>query len=404
MDTMRAMADEADPPAATSTRIRRPRTRKPSPSDPALGEQKEKNTNGGAGAEVPPKPRRRYRRDRKAKEQTAISDEKEATPAVEGTSQEERLPTPPRRRDSRSTETAVEAPPTFMPTPDLESSERRFVGPGESEFAQILDFYGIKWEYEPRTFPLRWEHGHVAEAFSPDFYLPDLNLYVEVTTLKTGLTAEKNRKVRLVKQLYPEVNIRLLKKRDLLRLLTKYGYGPLAPQEVPDVDRIFINTPHLQKRVKDLGAAISRDYAGKDPILVGVLRGVMCFMADLIRNVSLSIHVDFLAVSDFEGASAIKILKDLDENIMGRDVILVEDIVDTGMTVNHIVDYLWAKKPASLRICTLLDKSARRLINVDLAYVGFEAPDEFLVGYGLDFRQRYRNLPFVAVLKHELLP
>ena len=401
------MADEADPPAATSTRIRRPRTRKPSPSDPVSGKQKEKNVNGGVVGEVPPRPRRRHRRDRKTKEQAAISEVKEATSAghtPEGRSQGEATLMPPSRQNSRSRETVAETPPTFVPTPDLESSESRFVGPGEAEFAQILDFYGIKWEYEPRTFPLRWEHGHVAEAFSPDFYLPDLNLYVEVTTLKTGLTAEKNRKVRLVKELYPEINIRLLKKRDLLRLLTKYGYGPLAPQDVPDVDRIFINTPNLEKRVKDLGAAISRDYAGKDPILVGVLRGVMCFMSDLIRNVSLSIHVDFLAVSAFEGASAIKILKDLDENIMGRDVILVEDIVDTGMTVNHIVDYLWAKKPASLRICTLLDKSARRLINVDLAYVGFEAPDEFLVGYGLDFRQRYRNLPFVAVLKHELLP
>ena len=178
----------------------------------------------------------------------------------------------------------------------------------------------------------------------------------------------------------------------------------MAPEEVPDVDRILINTPHLQKKVEEIGATISRDHEGKDLVVVGVLRGVVCFMADLIRNISIPVSIDYLAVSDFEDASAIKILKDLDENIKGRNVILVEDIVDTGMTVNHIVDYLWAKKPASLQICALLDKSARRLVNVELAYVGFEAPDEFLVGYGLDFRQRYRNLPFGAVLKHDLLP
>lgn len=281
-----------------------------------------------------------------------------------------------------------------------------FAHPAEYEFARILDFYGIQWDYEPRSFPLRWDSGHVVEAFTPDFYLPDLNMYVEVTTLKTSLTAEKNRKMRMLKQLYPEVNIKLLKKRDYLRLLAKYGYGPMKPEQVPDIDRVLIPATKLQHRIGELGARISHDYAGKEPVLIGVLRGVLCFMADLMRNISLpAAAVDFMAITSYEGnGSAVRIVKDLDENIKGRDVILVEDIVDTGMTLNHVMDYLATKRPASLAVCALLDKQARRIANVPLEYVGFEIPDEFVVGYGLDFRQRFRNLPFIAVLKHELLP
>ncbi len=302
------------------------------------------------------------------------------------------------------TTTRARMPITGAPTGDVPAP---FAHPAEYEFARILDFYGIEWQYEPRSFPLRWDHGHVAEAFTPDFYLPDLNMYVEVTTLKTGLTAEKTRKMRMLKQLHPEVNIKLLKKRDYLRLLAKYGYGPLAPEQVPDIDRVLISAAQIQRRVGELGARISHDYAGKEPILIGVLRGVICFMSDLMRHISLrAAAVDFMSVSSYEGndSGAARILKDLDENIKGRDVILVEDIVDTGMTLNHIMEYLQSKRPASLKVCALLDKQARRIANVPLEYVGFEIPDEFVVGYGLDFRQRFRNLPFIAVLKHDLLP
>jgi hypoxanthine phosphoribosyltransferase len=283
---------------------------------------------------------------------------------------------------------------------------RPFAHNAEYEFARILDFYGIDWQYEPRTFPLRWERGHVTEAFTPDFFLPDLNLYVELTTLKSGLTAEKNRKMRLIKEMYPGTNIIMLKKHDYLRLLAKYGYGTLSPDEAPDIDRVLIPTAKLQKRVAELGAQISRDYTGKEPVLVGVLRGVMCFISDLMREITVPMAVDFMAISSYEGngASAVRIHKDLDENIKGRDVILVEDIVDTGMTLNHVIDYLNTKRPASVRVCALLDKRARRIADVPVEYVGFEIPDEFVVGYGLDYHQRFRNLPFVAILKHELLP
>ena len=144
---------------------------------------------------------------------------------------------------------------------------------------------------------------------------------------------------------------------------------------------------------------------GKEPVLVGILRGVVCFIADLMRNVTVPTAIDFMAISSYEGngGAAVRIHKDLDENIKGRDVILVEDIIDTGMTLNHMIDYL-NTKPASIKICTLLDKRARRIADVRVDYVGFEIQDEFVVGYGLDFQQRFRNLPFIAILKHELLP
>lgn len=281
-----------------------------------------------------------------------------------------------------------------------------FAHNAEYEFARILDFYGIQWIYEPRSFPLRWEKGHVTEAFTPDFYLPDLDLFVELTTLKSGLTAEKNRKMREIQELYPDTKIMMLKKRDYLRLLAKYGYGPLSPSQVPDVDHVLFTATKIQQRVAELGVQISRDYAGREPVLVGVLRGVICFIADLMRHISVPTNVDLMAVSSYDGTgqAAVRIQKDLDINIKGRDVILVEDIVDTGMTLNHIVDYLQTKRPASVKVCTLLDKRARRLIDVPLEYVGFEIPDEFVVGYGLDFHQRFRNLPFIGTLKHDLLP
>ncbi len=295
-------------------------------------------------------------------------------------------------------EAAVETAPT-------RSSTIAFAHESEAEFARILDFYGIAWEYEPRSFPLRWEGDRLVEAFTPDFYLPELDLYVELTTLKQELVTEKHRKLRLVRQLYPKVRVKFLNKRDYVRLLSKYGYGPPTPKAVEAIDRVLITAAQIQRKVRELGAQISKDYAGKAPLLVGVLRGVACFMADLMRHISLPLSVDFMAVSSYEGdqSGAVRILKDLDEKIEGRHVLVVEDIVDTGMTLNHLLGLLSARKPASLKVCALLDKRVRRLVDVPIDYVGFEVPDEFVVGYGLDYRQTYRNLPFIATLKADFV-
>ncbi len=345
------------------------------------------------------KPRRRRQTRRRESDQVGAEPARQA----DGTLPIVELRAPRTARPSRPVQPRARIPITGAPTEEVPAP---FAHPAEYEFARILDFYGINWHYEPQSFPLRWERGHIAEAFTPDFYLPDLDLYVELTTLKTGLTTEKNRKMRLLKEQYPDVNIMLLKKRDYLRLLAKYGFGPLSPDKVPEIDRVLLSTNRIQQRVAEIGAQISRDYANTEPVLVGVLRGVICFLADLIRHISVPVSVDFMSISSFEGdgSGAVRILKDLDENIKGRDVILVEDIVDTGMTLNHVIEYLRTKRPASIRVCTLLDKRVRRIVAANLDYTGFEIPDEFVVGYGLDFHQQYRSLPFIAILKHDQLP
>jgi hypoxanthine phosphoribosyltransferase len=288
-----------------------------------------------------------------------------------------------------------------LPTASLRPTN--FAHPSEEEFAKLLDFYRIEWLYEPRSFPLRWENGGIAEMFTPDFYLPELDLYVELTTLKQSLITEKNRKLRQLKELYPEVNIRLLTKDDFFKLLAKYGYGPLGQAKVEGVSRILYSHSQIQRRVRALARRISRDYAGQRLVLVGILKGMVCFMTDLMQHLSLPIILDFMAISYYGGdGQVVKITKDLDSSITGQHVLMVEDIVDTGMTLNYVLSHLSAHNPASLRVCTLLDKRVRRLIDVPLDYVGFEVPDEFVVGYGLDYKGEYRNLPFIGVLNPEL--
>jgi hypoxanthine phosphoribosyltransferase len=293
-------------------------------------------------------------------------------------------------------------------TPELPSSSLRpssFGHPSEEEFAKLLDFYRIEWLYEPRSFPLAWQNGKVVEMFTPDFYLPELDLYIELTTLKQSLITEKNRKLRRLRELYPEINIKLLNKSDYLRLLAKYGYGRLGGTKVKGIDLVLFSHTQIQRRVKALAKRISRDYMGKKLVLVGILKGVLCFMADLMQHITLPLNVDFMAISYYgtDDESAVKITKDLDTSIAGLDVLMVEDIVDTGMTLNYVLNHLASHNPASLRVCTLLDKRVRRLIDVPLDYIGFEIPDEFVVGYGLDYHGEYRNLPFIGVLKPKLI-
>ena len=297
-----------------------------------------------------------------------------------------------------------EAGAVSQPAPlALQLKPATFAHPSEEEFARLLDFYQIEWLYEPRSFKLHWEEGKGTEMFTPDFYLPSLDLYIEMTTLKPGLTREKNRKVRRLKELYSDVNIKLLARRDYDRLLAKYGHGPLAGTKTRGVGRVFFSADQIQKRVQQLAREISQDYEGRHLLLVGVLRGVFCFMADLMRYLTVPADVDFMAISYFgvETGKAVRVTKDLDLNLEGRDVLLVEDIVDTGMTLGYVLGHLKARKPASLAVCTLLDKRVRRLAEVSLTYVGFEIPDEFLVGYGLDYQEEYRNLPFIALLSEE---
>jgi hypoxanthine phosphoribosyltransferase len=174
------------------------------------------------------------------------------------------------------------------------------------------------------------------------------------------------------------------------------------------IGEILISGDEIQRRVLELGAEISRDYAGRTPVLVTVLRGGVLFLADLMRALDIDHEIDFMAVSsygrDTRSSGVVRILSDLTMNIEGRDVIIVEDIVDTGLTLSYIRENLETRQPASLKICALLDKKDRRQTPVSVEYVGFDIPDRFVVGYGLDFAERYRHLPHIVALREPVDP
>ena len=173
-----------------------------------------------------------------------------------------------------------------------------------------------------------------------------------------------------------------------------------------DIKCVLFSEEQLEQRVCELAAQIDRDYAGKEPLLVSVLRGSFVFMADLVRHITLPCTVDFMAVSSYGSGTTssgqVKIIKDLSEQIEGKDVIVVEDILDSGNTLSYLLKLLEARHPASIRLCTLLDKPERRTRPVELHYCGFTIPDAFVVGYGLDYAEQYRNLPYIGVLKPEV--
>ncbi len=174
------------------------------------------------------------------------------------------------------------------------------------------------------------------------------------------------------------------------------------------IGEILIDEETLAARVAELGAEVSADYEGRDLLLIGVLKGAVFFMADFMRHLTVACEVDFMAISSYgdatDSSGIVRILKDLDISIEGRDVLVVEDIIDSGLTLSYLMRNLESREPASLEVCALLTKPSRREIDVPVRYVGFEIPNKFVVGYGLDFAERYRNLPYVGVLDEHLLP
>jgi len=170
-----------------------------------------------------------------------------------------------------------------------------------------------------------------------------------------------------------------------------------------DVEEILLSGEQIASRVVELGVELAADYVGRTPVLVSVLKGSIVFLADLIRAMDVSLNVDLMEVSSYgsatESSGQVRILKDLSSSIEGRDVVVVEDIIDTGLTLNYLLRYLAERHPASVRVCCLLDKPARRLAEIEIDYRGFSIPDRFVVGYGLDYDERYRNLPYIGVLR-----
>lgn len=170
------------------------------------------------------------------------------------------------------------------------------------------------------------------------------------------------------------------------------------------VGEIMITQEQISQRAREIGEQITRDYAGKDVVLVGILRGAVLWMGDIMKNVDLDMEIDFMAVSSYgsstKSSGVVKIVKDLDSDIEGKHVIIIEDIVDSGITLNYLKHYLENRETKSVRICTLLDKPAGRKADIQVDYIGFEVEDRFIIGYGLDFDQKYRNLPYISFLEN----
>ncbi len=172
-----------------------------------------------------------------------------------------------------------------------------------------------------------------------------------------------------------------------------------------DISAVLFDERRIQNRIREIGQQINADYEGKVPVVIGVLKGGFIFMSDLVRAITIPVELDFLAISSYGASTSssgvVKIRKDIDIQLEGRDVLVVEDIVDSGLSLQYIKDYIWKHKPASLRTCVLLDKPEAHKIETTFEYVGFEVGNEFVVGYGLDFGERYRNLPYIGILKEE---
>lgn len=316
---------------------------------------------------------------------------------------------------------AAPVPPGPAATPNVGPAEHRpahavpfgrvaFAHPAEAEFARLLDFYRVAWEYEPTSFPVAWsgDGGRATEFVTPDFYLPEHDLYVELTTMKQSLLSRKHRKLRKLREAYPELNVVLLTRRDYDQLLARVGYGAVEITSLPeaDIERILYSPAEIQARVAELGARISADYRGRSLVLVGLLKGVTFFLADLARHITRPLAIDFLAVEprrpDRPGTERIRFAKDLELEIAGQHVLLIEDIANTGLTLDFVLGRLRERGPASLEVCVLFDKRERRLVDLPVRYTGFEIPNAYVVGYGLDYRELYRNLPFLCVLKPEV--
>ncbi len=291
--------------------------------------------------------------------------------------------------------------------------EHAFAHPAEQDLARILSFYRIRWVYEPTTFHLEFrEDGRPAEQITPDFYLPDHDLFIELTTMRQRLVTRKNRKIRRLREIFPSVQIKLLYRKDYDRLIG--AYPALDHIADPRLAETVFDAVAVQRRLRELACEIYEsseslaslaEEGGRQRIaplhLIGVGPGSSRILADLSTHLdahACCVSTDMLALSRYAGNEneQVRLGRSLSAPVDGRDVVLVADIVSSGLSLVYLTDWLRSKGARSVRVCTLLDREDARIIEIPLDFVGFRAPDEVLVGYGLSSYPQFSTLPFIA--------
>ncbi len=284
-------------------------------------------------------------------------------------------------------------------------SEEPFAHPAERDLAHLFTFYGVRWAYEPTTFALaRATEDQRAEFFTPDFYLPEHRLYIELTTMRQRLVTRKNRKLRRLRELYPGVGIKLLYRRDYLQLVDAYD-TPIRSSRPGQIDQVLFSKEAIANRVEELAGEIAAEWTrlpGRPPVLVGVGRGSARFHDSLtgaLERRGLAIEADQLIVSRYcrtgRGQRA-RVQQAPGVDLAGRRVLLVEDVVSTGLSLAFVVDWLLRRGAREVAACALLNRAESRLVQVPVRHVGFDVPAATLAGYGLSLRRQFSDLPYIA--------
>ncbi len=310
--------------------------------------------------------------------------------------------------------------PLLRQTVRLPEDGEPFAHPFEQDFSRILTYYRIRWAYEPTSFTLAWTpDGRPAEMFTPDFYLPDQRLYVELTTMRQRLVTRKNGKVRRLRELYPGVRIKLLYRRDYHRLVACYRPTGSSRDDglVCRVGRVLHTEEEIRRRVGELAALIAHEtresahrgagVASEPLVVLGVGRGSETFRAMLVEalgETGLPVEIDRVDLTRYRtlsGACRVRVRRSPNLDLTSRRVLVVEDVVSTGLSLRYLQAWLRKRRVDAFDVCTLLDRRVARLVDVPVRYAAFEAPNEVLIGCGLNLRRQFRDLPFIASLMPE---
>ena len=296
----------------------------------------------------------------------------------------------------------------------MQPDDSRFAHPAESHLSHLLTFYGVRWSYEPTTFAVRWgPNGEPLQFVTPDFYLPDHDCYLELTTMRQRLVTRKNRKFRLLRQHYPNVNVRILYLRDFERLQRTYGQGNANAQ--PVLGSVVYDSEQLGDRIAELAADFSDLWASKSteeravrPLLLGLGRGSRTFLDALSGHVrALGVPVDhdriILTTPDApEGNRRVRVERTPRTSVMNRPVTVVQEVLSSGLSAAYVRAWLLRHGAASVDVCTLLDRDVARILDIPVALRGFSAPDVTLAGFGLSRWGEFRDLPHVAAVTEEI--